>query len=46
MKCVEGRQRALFHHVNFEVHKRIHGGGVTKPLRNASGIQGKNEFRD
>lgn len=34
-------ERALFSHVDFEMHRKIHGGGVTKALRNESGIQGE-----
>lgn len=32
---------ALFSHVGFEMYREIHGGGVTKALRNESGIQGE-----
>lgn len=42
MESKEGRgDRALFSHVGFEMHRKIHGGGVTKALRNESGIQGE-----
>lgn len=36
-----GRKRALFSQVDFQMHRGIHGGGVTKALRNESGIQGE-----
>lgn len=41
MECEERRKRALLNHTDFEMHRRIHGGGVTKAHRNESGIQGE-----
>lgn len=42
-----GRQDgALFSHVGFEMHRKIHGGGVTKALRNESGIQGEDRAQE
>ena len=35
------RDGALFSHAGVEMHRKIHGGGVTKALRNESGIQGE-----
>lgn len=41
MECEDERERALLSHTDFEMHRRIHGGGVTKAHRNESGIQGE-----
>lgn len=32
---------AQFCHADLEMHKRIHRGGVTKPLQNTTGPQGE-----
>lgn len=38
---VQREHRAQSGCVDCEMHRRIHGGGVTKPLQNAPGIQGE-----